>query len=66
MTSLYEGCPNSIVEATALNLPVISSNCNTGPSEILLNGKGGFIFKKKNHYNWPVKLNYLLKIKKFL
>ena len=48
MPSIYEGCPNSIIEATALNLPVISSNCNSGPSEILLNGRGGFIFEKKN------------------
>ena len=36
MTSLYEGCPNSIIEATILNLPVISSNCNSGPSEIFI------------------------------
>ncbi|MDA9598904.1 glycosyltransferase, partial [Candidatus Pelagibacter sp.] len=48
MPSLYEGCPNSIIESLVLNLPVISSNCNSGPDEILLNGKGGFIFKKKN------------------
>ena len=48
-TSLYEGCPNSIIEATVLNLPVISSNCNSGPDEILLNGKGGFIFEKKKY-----------------
>ena len=24
-----------------LNTPVISTNCNAGPSEILLNGRGG-------------------------
>ena len=49
-TSLYEGCPNSIIEAIILNLPVISSNCNSGPDEILLKGKGGFIFQKKNFH----------------
>ena len=48
MPSLYEGCPNSIIESLILNLPVISSNCNSGPDEILLNGKGGFIFDKKD------------------
>ncbi len=48
MPSLYEGCPNSIIESLVLNLPVISSNCNSGPDEILLNGKGGFIFSKKD------------------
>ena len=64
MPSLYEGCPNSIIEATALNLPVISSNCNTGPSEILLNGKGGFIFKKKNHIELASKIQLFIKNKK--
>lgn len=48
MPSLYEGCPNSIIESLVLNLPVISSNCNSGPDEILSNGKGGFIFSKKD------------------
>ena len=41
-TSMYEGFCNVLVEALMLNTPVISTNCNSGPSEILLNGKGGF------------------------
>ena len=48
-SSLYEGCPNSIVESLILNLPVISSDCNSGPREILLNGKGGYLYKKSNY-----------------
>ncbi len=64
MSSLYEGCPNSIIEATALKLPVISSNCNSGPSEILLNGKGGFIFKKKDHLELANKIELFTKNKK--
>ena len=61
MPSLYEGCPNSIIEATALNLPVISSNCNSGPSEILLNGRGGFIFEKKNHIELANKIELFIR-----
>lgn len=64
MPSLYEGCPNSIIEATALNLPVISSNCNSGPSEILLNGKGGHFFKKKNFLELASKIELFIKNKK--
>ena len=64
MTSLYEGCPNSIVEATILNLPVISSNCNSGPSEILLNGKGGTFYKKKNTYSLMRKIFLFMNNKK--
>ena len=63
MPSLYEGCPNSIIEAILLNLPVISSDCNTGPSEILLNGKGGFIFKKKDASSLANKIKLFMKNK---
>ena len=63
MPSLYEGCPNSIIEAIFLNLPVISSDCNTGPSEILLNGRGGFIFKKKNILSLVNKIELFIKNK---
>ena len=44
-TSIYEGFCNVLVEGIMLNTPVISTNCNSGPSEILLNGKGGNLIK---------------------
>ena len=45
LTSLYEGLPNVLLEAQVLKKFIISSNCPTGPREILLNGKAGFLFK---------------------
>ena len=45
LSSLYEGSPNVLLEAGALNTLVISSNCNTGPRQILSFGKGGYLFK---------------------
>jgi len=34
-SSLWEGLPNTVIEALSLNLPIISTDCKTGPREIL-------------------------------
>ena len=46
--SIFEGFPNAIVEAINSCLPTICSDCKGGAKEILLNGKGGYFFKKNN------------------
>ena len=45
LTSLYEGLPNVLLEALTLKKFIISTNCPTGPKEILLNGKAGNLFR---------------------
>ena len=49
LTSLYEGLPNVLLEAMVLKKFIISSNCPTGPNEILQNGKLGMLFKMKDY-----------------
>ena len=49
LSSIYEGLPNVILEAIVLKKYVMSSNCPTGPSEILKNGKYGSLFPIKDY-----------------
>ncbi len=57
VSSKYEGFCNVIVEAASFNVPVISSRCNSGPSEILMMGKGGDLFNVGD-YNVLSKIIY--------
>ena len=61
-----------LLEALVLNKFIISSNCRTGPKEILLNGQGGDLFKvgdykklsdlilnySRNKKNYKKKINF--------
>lgn len=47
-TSLYEGCPNALIEAVAMGIPAIAANCLSGPEEVLLGGKGGTLIDIKS------------------
>ena len=49
LTSIYEGLPNVLLETQVLKTYIISSNCPTGPREILLNGKAGSLFKVRDY-----------------
>ena len=49
LSSKYEGLPNVLLEAAVLKKFIISTNCPTGPKEILLNGKGGYLFNIGDH-----------------
>jgi glycosyltransferase involved in cell wall biosynthesis len=45
LSSRHEGMPTVLIESLYLNVPVISFDCPTGPSEIIENGKNGFLIE---------------------
>ena len=66
LSSLYEGLPNVLLESQVLKKFIISSNCPTGPREILLNGKAGFLFNVGDYIKLSNLILYYSKNKKSL
>ena len=74
LSSLVEGMPNVLVEAIMCGCKIVSTNCETGPKEILSIGKCGHLVPIKNpsalansiinSINYPVKLEERQKILK--
>ena len=52
LSSLWEDPGFVLLEASYLNIPILSSNCPNGPTEILQDGLGGFLFNSNNKENF--------------
>ena len=63
LSSKYEGLPNVLLEAAYLNKYIISSNCKTGPKEIIKKYKYGELYKTNNVKELSLKINKLNKKK---
>jgi GalNAc-alpha-(1->4)-GalNAc-alpha-(1->3)-diNAcBac-PP-undecaprenol alpha-1,4-N-acetyl-D-galactosaminyltransferase len=74
LSSIYEGLDNVLIDAINWNIPCVSTNCHSGPNEILLNGKGGYLVKIQspellakqisyciNNYSEAMKKNHIAK-----
>ena len=66
LSSKFEGLPNVLIESQKYGVPIISSNCPTGPKEILMNGKLGELFSVGDYHNLANKLFEFSKNKKNL
>ena len=58
LSSVYEGLGNVLIDAVNYNIPCVSTNCPSGPDEILLNGKGGYLVKTKSPKLLAEKIQY--------
>ena len=66
LSSIYEGLPNVLLEAMSLKKFIISSNCLTGPKEILANGRYGYLFNVGNYSQLANKIKKFSSHKKLL
>lgn len=48
LSSDYEGMPNALLEALAMGVPCISTDCETGPAELIENGVNGILTEPGN------------------
>lgn len=60
LTSNFEGLPNVLIEAMSLGIPIISTNSPSGPKEILLNGKAGFLIERNDYKSLSCKIKLFI------
>lgn len=60
MTSDFEGIPNALIEAMAVGLPCISTDCSPGGASLLIeNGKNGFLVDRNDKKAIVEKMNWI-------
>ena len=61
LSSLYEGFPNTLLEAMSSGLPCISVDCDTGPGDIINHDVNGFLVPEYDQNGFVDTLCMLMK-----
>jgi len=61
LSSIFEGLPNVLLEALALKKYILSTNCPTGPEEILKKNRYGDLYKIGDYKSLSKKIIYFKK-----
>ncbi|WP_136465433.1 glycosyltransferase family 4 protein [Flagellimonas onchidii] len=59
-SSIFEGFPNALIEAMYFGLACVSTNCPTGPSDLIDNGKNGYLVEVNDIVALTKRLNTLM------
>lgn len=60
MTSRYEGFPMVLLEGQTAGLPIVSYDCFTGPKEIVISGRNGYLVQQGDRDVFSEKLKGLM------
>ena len=60
MSSVYEGLGNVLIDAINFDIPCISTDCPSGPNEILMNSRGGFLVEPKSPHLLSEKMKFCI------
>lgn len=60
MTSRHEGLPMTLLESCSLGIPAIAYDINCGPSDVIVDGKSGFLITPFDENEFAEKLSILM------